>query len=223
VRRLVAVTLVVWGLTGAAARTFERALDPRTLDDALRIGMSRLDADRLAFHRPYRIDVGRAPVDWIDVVTPFRRVALEAEARTRAGARMYGQRDALASLGASAQQVHIVVEMTFHPLNTFVGVPLYGVALAPQEPTGRAGALRVVVPTDVEHVPRHGQRLSGMPLPYPYNGAGGVLRGSDPMLGGVIVAKFDGTTLDSTGLYDVVVTDAGRELSRTRVDFARLK
>src|SRR5512139_2926467 len=82
VRTYAAAALALFLLLEPAARAFELTLDTRALDDAIRIGLSRLESDRTTFHQPYRIEVGRAPVDWIDIITPFRRVVLEAETRT---------------------------------------------------------------------------------------------------------------------------------------------
>ena len=116
---------------GASVVAFVQTLDTQTLADAINIGGSRIDDVRTRFHASYHINVAQPPVDYIEVVTPFRRVALDAEARARAGDRLYGQRDALATLGDEPSRVDIVVELTFHPLNNFVGVPNYPVSLLP--------------------------------------------------------------------------------------------
>jgi hypothetical protein len=195
---------------------FERTLDPRTLSDAIDLGQSRIDDLRSRFHAPYHIEVGRAPVDYIEVVTPFRRVALEAAARTRAGERLFGQREALAALGAEPSRVDIVVEMTFHPLNTFIGVPDYAVTLRPMADAP------LIPPRQISRIPRFGPRLSTT-RPYPYSiGAPGP-NGSQPLLGGSIVAVFDGLALDPQGTYWAVITDSDKELARARVDFGRLR
>jgi hypothetical protein len=211
----------------AALHAFERTLDVQTLDQAVRIGQSRFDAERTALHRPYRLDVGRAPVDWIDIVTPFRRVVLEAELHTRNGGRLFGQREALAILGPMPERVDVVVDLTFHPLNTFIGVPSYDVvlegAVAPSgtgTPAVRAGVVR---PGHLDRVPRFGARVSGNNLPYPYQGNTGLARGSEPLTGGVIVAQFDGGELDAAGVYYVVISDGANELARARVDLGRLR
>ena len=175
------VIFLVAATTGLVS--FERMLDPRTLSDAIDLGQSRIDDLRSRFHASYHVEVGRAPVDYVEVVTPFRRVALEAEARTRAGERLFGQREALATLGTDPSRVDIVVEMTFHPLNNFIGVPDYSVTLRPMIDAPP------LLPRQISRIPRYGPRLSAA-RPYPYSVGSPVPKGSQPLLGGTIVATF---------------------------------
>lgn len=209
----VATALAVVATAGTPA--FEQSLSPRTIDEAIAIGLTRVDAERARFHRPYRSEVNVAPVDWIDVVTPFRRVMLEAEARTRSGGRLFGQRDAFAALGTTPNRVSIVVELTFHPMNTFVGVPPYEVALV-------RGTDRIV-PLELERVPRFGPRVSGVTLPYPWNGGIRLPGVAEPLTGGTLVAQFDGLLLVLDGAYDVVVSEPGRVLARARVTLGAVR
>jgi hypothetical protein len=202
---------------GASVAAFVQALDPQTLAEAIAMGQGRINDERSRFHAPYHVDVAKAPVDYIEVVTPFRRVALDAEARAHSGDRLYGQRDALATLGADPSRVDIVVELTFHPLNTFVGVPDYVVNLqtivdAPP-----------LLPRQISRIPRFSPRLAGTPLPYPYTVGPPARNRSQPLVGGSILATFDGQPLDAQGTYWVVVSDAGKELARARVDFGKLR
>ena len=196
--------------------SFERTLDPRSLSDAIDMGQRRVDDQRSRLHALYHVEVARAPVDYIEVVTPFRRVALEAEARTRAGERLFGQRQALATLGTDPSRVDIVIEMTFHPLNTFVGVPTYAVTL---QAVVDAPPL---LPQQISHIPRFGPRLSTA-RPYPYSVGTPPQKGGQPLLGGTIVAMFDGLALDAQGSYVAVISDSGKELARARVDFTKLR
>jgi hypothetical protein len=198
----------------AAVSAFESSLDPRSLADAIDLGQSRIDDVRSRFHAAYHIEVMQPPVDYIEVVTPFRRIALDAEARTRAGERLYGQREALATLGDNPSRLDVVVELTFHPLNNYVGVPAFTVSLMP--PGGRA-----IEPRTISRVPRFGPRLSGMPYPYVTNSA--APQGSQPLLGGSIVATFDGTALDARGTYVTVIRDSGKDVAKATVDLARLR
>ena len=149
-------------------------------------------------------------------MTPFRRVALEAEARTRAGERLFGQREALAALGTEPSRVDIVVEMTFHPLNNFIGVPDYAVTLRPMTDAPP------LPPGQISRIPRYGPRLSAA-RPYPYSVGTPIPKGSQPLLGGTLVATFDGLALEARATYWVVVSDSDKELARTRVDFAKLR
>ena len=210
------VAVAVLAAFTVAVNAFEPSLDPRSLSDAIDLGLSRIDDVRSRFHTAYHIDVMQPPVDYIEVVTPFRRIALDAEARTRAGERLYGQREALATLGDNPSRLDIVVELTFHPLNNYVGVPAFTVSLAP---TGG----KSIEPRTINRVPRFGPRLSGMPLPYPYVANSGAPQGSQPLLGGSIVAAFDGTALDARGTYVVVVRDGAKDIAKTTADLARFR
>lgn len=210
--------MIAVALAAGAAAAYEPELDAAAIEQAIAIGQSRIEATRIRYHRPYRIPVARAPVDYIDVVTPFRRVELAAESRARAGDHRFGQRDAIAALTAASGDLEIFVELTFHPLNAYLGVPAYEVALA------RAGAPEPsVAPRGIERIPRHRVRVDALPLPYRVPGAASAPRGSDPLLGGTVIAAYDGRLLDPKGLYDVVVSESGRELARVRVDLGRLR
>ena len=192
-------------LAGAAVSGFEPAITPRLIDEALGIGESRIDAVRTRFHQPYRLQVGRPPIDYVDVVTPYRRVVLLTEERTRLGIRGFTQREATAALGNQSGVVELRVEMTFHQQNAFVGVPDYGVELVAASPPTR------LMPSNLERIPRFGARL---------NTTGG---GGSPLVGGTIVATFPIAGLNGTGAYEVVVSEKGKELGRARVNFAGLK
>ncbi len=210
------VLIALLAAFAAAVSAFEPALDPRSLADAIDLGQSRIDDARSRFHAAYHVEVMQPPVDYIEVVTPFRRIALDAEAHTRAGERLYGQREALATLGDNPSRLDIVVELTFHPLNNYVGVPAFTVSLVP--PGGKA-----IEPRTISRVPRFGPRLSGVPLPYPYVTSSAAPQGSQPLLGGSIVASFDGTALDPRGTYVTVIRESGKDVARATVDLARLR
>ncbi len=210
------VLIALLAAFAAAVSAFEPALDPRSLADAIELGQSRIDDMRSRFHASYHIEVMQPPVDYIEVVTPFRRIALDAEARTRAGERLYGQREALATLGDNPARLDVVIELTFHPLNNYVGVPSFTVSLVP--PGGKA-----IEPRTISRVPRFGPRLSGVPLPYPYVTSSAAPQGSQPLLGGSIVASFDGTALDPRGTYVTVIRESGKDVARATVDLARLR
>ena len=200
-----------------AVGAFDQALDPPSLAEAIEIGQSRIDDVRSRFHASYRVDVMQAPVDYIEVVTPFRRIALDAEAHTRAGERLYGQREALATLGDSPSRLDLIAELTFHPLNNYVGVPELTVSLV-------TAAGTVVAPRSIERIPRFGPRLSGMPLPYPYSGGtSGAPQGSQPLLGGSLVAIFDGAALDPRGAYVVLIRESGKDVAKAPVNLGRLR
>jgi hypothetical protein len=199
-----------------ALAVFDPSLDPRDVTEAVAIGQSRADRDRARFHLPYRLLVDRAPIDFIDVITPFRRVVLATEERRRTGDRPLTQRDGLALVTAMGGRLQLYVEMTFHPLNTFVGVPSYVVALVPAGSTGPA-----VPPLELERIPRMGPRLEGSPPGAPSPSAPS--RRQEPVLGGTVIASFDGNALDPNGVYDVVVSEPGKEGVRTRLDLRTVR
>ena len=148
-------------------------------------------------------------------MTPFRRVELAVEERARIGERRFSQREALEALAEQGGRLTLLVELTFHPQNAYVGVPSYGVALAEVESADR------VSPVDVQRVPRFGARVAGTALPYPR--APVTAGGNQPMLGGTVIAAFEGARLDPRGAYDVVIEEAGKELARARIDLGRLR
>ena len=198
-----------------AGTAFDQALDPQSLADAVQIGQTTIEATRTNFHAPYHVDVMQPPVDYVDVVTPFRRVALDADAHKRAGGRLYGQREALAALGDSPSRVDVVVDFTFNPLNNFVGVPPYTVTLV-----SAAGV--TLEPAAISRAPRFGPRLSPT-LPYPYLTGGAGPQNGDALSGGLVVASFDGRALDPRGTYLISVRESGKEIAKTSVNLGRLR
>lgn len=201
----------------AAVAAYERRPDLRGIEEAARIGQSRDEAVRLRFHQPYRLRVGRPPFDYIDVVTPFRRVELAAEERARTGDRLFRQRDGLDALSEHGDTVKLFVEATFHPQNNYVGVPAYAVKLAqPDAPSP-------ILARDAQRIPRFGVRVGGGPVPLPYPIPPSLPSGGEPLVGGTIVTTFDGQRLDPLGVYDVVIEESGKELSRTRMDLGKLR
>jgi len=62
-----------------------------------------------------------------------------------------------------------------------------------------------------------------MPLPYPYPMTSPGLPGGQPLTGGTIVIRLDGLTVNPNGIYDIIVAEQGKELSRTRLDLRGLR
>ncbi len=208
----------------ATLQAVQLDLDPRTVVEAVALGQSSFDADRVLFHRPYRHDVARPPLDSVEIVTPFRRVVIAAELRARAGDRRYGQREALALVEKFPGQVSVHAEFTFHPMNTFVLVPSYRVVWVTQR------GVRIE-PAVLDGAPRYFARTGGDSLPVPPEFAGRAtpprLPGrSQPMLGATMVAFFNGETLERKDdpVRAVVIEEAGQgELARLPIDLARLR
>jgi hypothetical protein len=203
------------------ARAIEMALDRRAIEQALYIAHSSIQSTRFQFHADYRFTVGKAPLDFVEIVSPFRRLVLEAETSFRQGRRMFGQREALAALQPDPDRVEVYVELTFHPMNTFVNIPEYAVELAPLSAPGQR-----VRPGTIDRLPRFGPRVEGesYPFPYPYPVAPRVPAGTDPLLGGTLIARFHGSSIDPQGVYEVVVREGEKELGRTwRVNLGQLR
>lgn len=212
---------LIWIFAAVAAasttgRAVDFAMDRAAVDAAVTLGQSRTERERLRFHADYRLTIKRPPIDYVEIITPFRRVVLAAEARALVGDRRFGQRQALELLSAADGQLDVRVELTFHPLNTYVGVPEYEVQLV------ASGGRTPIAPVSVEGIPRYGARVDGAPVFLPASGAADGGKGQ-PLLGGTVVAHFDGRALDATGRYDVIVEDAGKELGRVSVDFSKLR
>ena len=192
-------------------------LDRRAIEEAVFIGQSRFEAERNRFHAQYRARVSRPPVDWIDVITPFHRVAMAAEARARLGERTFGQREALAALKDAPNRLDILVELTFHPLNTYVGVPAYDITLSDSKGTR-------VKPQKVVRYPRFGPRTTTFNAPdLPIPNATPVVGNGQSMLGGTLLVQFNLNELDPSGRYDVVIAESGKELARAGFDLAKMR
>ena len=207
VARTIPLLLVLLGTVAAA---YSPALDQRAIDDAVAIGQSYSDAVRERFHLAYRVHVAKAPVDYIEVITPFRRLVLTAEDRARIGERYLSQREVRDALARQAEAIDLALELTFHPLNTYVGVPDYAVTL-------EAGLQRLR-PSSLQRFSRFTPRVAGVPAP-----GAGAIRGTQPLLGGTAVARFDRADLNPFGVYDVVISEAGKELGRGRIELGTLR
>jgi hypothetical protein len=203
------------------ARAIETSLDRRAIEQALYIAHSSIQSTRFQFHADYRFTVAKPPIDFVEIVSPFRRLVLEAETSFRQGRRMFGQREALAALQPDPDRVEVYVELTFHPMNTLVNIPEYDVELAPVGASGER-----VRPGTIDRLPRFGPRLEGesYPFPYPYPVAPRAPAGTEPLLGGTLIARFHATGIDPKGVYEVVVRQGQQELGRTwRVNLAQLR
>jgi hypothetical protein len=195
-------------------------LDHLAIQDALAIANSSLESTHRKFHADYRLAVNKAPVDFISLVSPFRRLVLSAETEVRRGRRMFGQREAIAALRPDPERFEVYVELTFHPHNTFIGVPEYTIQLEPVTARGPA-----VLPAAIDKLPRFGPRVETAWYPFHYPHPGGVRarEGSEPLLGGTLIARVPGGQLDPKAGYAVIVRDGATELARARVDLGRLR
>jgi len=211
-KRLAAIVVgsLAWGAASPHAVQIE--LDRRAVEEAIYIGQSRIESERTRFHAPYRVRTAQPPIDWIDVITPFHRVELAAENNARRGGRTFSQQEAIAVMKDVVNQIDLLIEMSFHPLNTFVAVPLYQVQIL--LPDGRR-----VEPKRIERFPRFGPRAesSGPALPGPQIGGG------QTVVGGTILAPMDGSAFDPNQRLDVVVLDGKAELARVALDLGKMR
>lgn len=201
----------------AAVAAYEIPLTPQLITEAVTIGQSGSDATRRAFNAAYRMDINAAPVDYLEIVTPFRRVVMEAQLRGRSGQRRLTQREGLALAAEAGQALEIYLELTFHPLNNFVGVP--GIEITLIDVTRNDDA--VILPSRIRRVPRFGPRLQDSPLPLPSALPG--VAGSQPLTGGTVVAAFEPPAIRPDGQYEIVVSEDGKDLARQRVNLAGLR
>ena len=192
-------------------------LDRRAIEEAVYLGQSRLDAEKNRFHQQYRLPVSRPPVDWIDVITPYHRVVLAAEARARLGDRIFGQREAAAALNAAPYPIELLIELTFHPLNAFVNVPEYDVALFRPPSTTR------IRPRSANRYPRFGPRTESTAPFLPNPNAAPIFGAGQPMTGGTMLVQFGADVIDPSGRYEIAIADAKQELARVVLDLGRLR
>ena len=213
-RTVLSVLIVLIGVAlGAAPSAYSPRLDQRAIDEAVSIAQSYSDAARERFHQSYRVHIALAPVDHIDVTTPFRRLVTAAGDRARIGDRFFGQRDAAAVLARHGEGIEVAIELTFHPLNTYVGIPDYDVSM-------RSPDARVIRARGVQRVPRFTARVTGAPI---LGTAPGIGVGGQPLLGGTVLARFERADLDPQGTYDVVIEETRKEVARGRIELAKLK
>jgi hypothetical protein len=213
-----ALTLLATLTLGANASVIH-PLDHVAIQEALTIANSSIESTHRRFHGDYHLPVKTPPVDFVSIVTPFRRVVLSAETEFRQGRRMFGQREALAALEPDPDRFEVYAELTLHPLNTFIGLPEYTIELEPISFRGPA-----VVAFGIDRLPRFGPRFesSWYPFPYPYS-VGSTVAGGQPLVGGTLIARFAARELDRKGIYAVIVKDGGKDLGRAKLDLARVR
>jgi hypothetical protein len=212
-----AAALALAVVAAPAGVAFEPVLGRRAIEEAIEIGHSRIEQLRARFHAPYRTLVDRAPVDYIETVTPFRKVVLAAEMRARSGQRSLSQLEAQQLLATDPEEVGFHIELTFHPHNTFIGVPAYEVVV-----TDDRGA--PVPVRSLERVPRFGPRLDPYPFPQlPSPGGVAPPKSSQPLSGGTIIVRVSGATLGNAQCVLTIITDAGFTLAQARIDLSRFR
>lgn len=216
------VTLMV-ALTLTRVRAITANIDREMLDDALLFGRQADKVQRQAFHDGYQRVLKDSPVRRISIVSEYRRVVLTLEDKMRLLDRNYGQRQMTQMLVPWRGLVEVIVELQFHPQNTFLGVPLYDVLLVPLD---GASSGHPLVPEANDRRPHFGAYWDPPPMgapwwPFPPANAP-VLGRSEPLTGGWLQARFDGQAL-AAGRFDVVVKDGATTLGSAQFDMGALK
>jgi hypothetical protein len=207
-------TLVALASLYTATSAVQSPVDYAGIDEATELARGS-DSARARYHEAYRLFVARAPVDYVELVTPFRRIVIAAQQGLSAGARNFGQRQALDILREAGSLLDVRVEMTFHPQNTFVGVPDYDVTLVGER--GRRMRAR-----SLDRLSRWTPRVDGLPPPLPAGGDSGPSLGR-PLVGATLVARFDLQSLEPEGTYDLLIAGGASELAKVRLDLRRIR
>jgi hypothetical protein len=217
-RTRLAVLLAAGVLLPGGATAIQPDIDLTAIDEAIAIGRSAIATERVRLHRTYRIAVEKAPIDYLELVTPFRRIVLATQERAERGQRGFGQKDALALLATAPGELDVYVELTFHPFNTYVGVPDYLVEITNARKT-------VVEAKRMDRISRWTPRVDGLPLSAVPGNASAVLKAPNqqPLLGATVIATFDLRDLEARGRADIVVSEAGRDLARVPVDLGLMR
>ena len=128
-RQAISAVLLLSVVAGTALTAVQTNVDLLAIDEALMLIRSGSLSELARFNELYRVKVEKAPVDYLEVVTPFRRIVLTGSARAAAGDRGFGQRQAIDLLAEAGDRLDVYAEITLNPLNTYIGVPEYVVAL----------------------------------------------------------------------------------------------
>ena len=197
-------------------------LDREAIDHALIFGRQATRGERHAFHDGY-LRTPATAVRRVSVVTEYRRVVLLMEEKMRVLDRNYGMRQMTEALRPWRGLVEIIVELQFHPQNTYVRVPPVDVLLVPLDQPGHPMPL-VAEATDRQ--PRFGLFWEPTPVdapwwPFPPPNTP-ILGGAEPMTGGWLHARFEAAGL-TRGRYEVAVKNGGENLGRVQFDFGAIR
>jgi len=200
-RQAVALSAAVVLVAPAAPRAIRRDLGTEDLQRAIKVGGSS-EAERARFHSAYIVPlrVADAAIQQLEVLTEFRRVAIEATDRLRKGDHMFGAGQADSAMRPWHDKLTLVLRLRFHPQNVLVNVPPYELAIGEPGPT----------PLDVRRLPvlsltGTGQR-PGTPT---------------PMYGATVEADFDVVAV-RPGPQAVRVVLQGKEVARTTINFTQI-
>ena len=197
-------------------------IDQEAIDRAIVFARQATRGERQVFHDGYL----RTPADQVrrvSIVTEYRRVVLLMEEKMRVLDRNYGVRQMTEALRPWRGLVEVIVELQFHPQNTYVSVPLVDVLLVPLDVTGNPMPLMADA---TDRRPRFGLFWEPAPADAPWwpfpPPTTPVLAGAEPLTGGWVHARFDGTGL-ARGRYEVAVKNGASTLGRVEFDFGAIK
>jgi hypothetical protein len=224
VRTAVAAAGVLLALAGAADRAaaVDANIDREAIDDAITFARQATRDRRREFHDAYLHEPG-GTIRRISLISEYRRVVLLVEEKMRLLDRGYGVRQMTEALAPWRGLLEVVVELQFHPQNAYVGVPLIDVLIAPLD---GAPPLTPIVAEATERIPHFGRYWDPPPMdapwwPFPHPGVP-LVRGTEPLTGGWVQARFDTRPLRQ-GRYDVVVKDGTTTLGQATFDFGALR
>ena len=200
----------------------EANLPMQGVDDAIVFARMAQRGARQAFHDRYVRTVGDT-VSRISIVSEYRRVVLLAEERIRLGDRSYSVRQMTSELEPWRGLVEVIVDLTFHPQNNYVGVPLIDVLLVPLDVQS---AVMPFTAEATDRIPRFGVFREPLPPDTPWwpfpPVAATVTPRAEPVTGGWVQASFDAGPVAS-GRFDVVVKEGATTLGSAAFDFGALR
>ena len=120
------------------------SLSPADIERALTIARDQ-DRVRERFHAAYITPINDPFVEWIEIVSEFRRVVVIAEDRIAKGDRAFAYSARLAGDAASIwkNRVSVKARLRFHPHNVYVDVPDVDISVdGPDAEAARIGVLK---------------------------------------------------------------------------------
>jgi len=218
---LLVLVAAVWAMS-AGPSAIDIHLDQAAIEHAIDFGRQATREVRTAFHESYLAAPGDT-VRRISLVTEYRRIVLLMEEKRRLLDRNYGVRQMAEALKPWRGLLEVVVELQFHPMNTYVGVPPVEVLLVPLDVRGSPTPY---VADATDRLPHFGRFWDPPPMdspwwPYPTPGLP-IIRGTEPLTGGWVQARFDAAGFDH-GRHEVLVKDGATTLARATFDFGALR
>lgn len=179
-------------------------LSDRDITRAMGVGIGS-ELARTRFHAAYIIPINDPTVERLEVITPFRRLVLITEERTRLGDWLFshsGFRDPKAAIQPWRGRLSVVATLRFHPQNTFGDIPPYEIVVG-----GAGGPLR---PLDVIRTSITAP-LSGRPGDF-----------FTALIGAALESVFDAAAVGQI-VRPVTVVLEGKTVAGAAIDFARLE